>query len=222
MPITRSTLPTLRNWPWNGPICRDFASPATAERPRRVPIWQGKPDPRGGRGGENSRRGDGTTTRRHLVARPQVLGGGGPQASHAGRLMGERGPKPKPTELKLALGNPGKRKLPTDQPKPNKSKRVPTAPKELGKVGKAAWRRLVKVLEPLALLPLPPSGCGNQERRSLENAAIRKRPGALPLGPGRTRDHSRRRARRTRLADRPGGLTSGSPNSLPTGAFAHS
>ena len=66
--------------------------------------------------------------------------------------MGERGPKPKPTELKLALGNPGKRKLPTDQPKPNKSKRVPTAPKELGKVGKAAWRRLAKVLHPLGLL----------------------------------------------------------------------
>lgn len=66
--------------------------------------------------------------------------------------MGKRGPKPKPTALKLIAGNPGKRPLPTNEPKPKQSNRVPSPPTELGKKAAAEWRRVAKELHDLGVL----------------------------------------------------------------------
>ena len=55
------------------------------------------------------------------------------------------GRPPKPTEVKRALGNPGKRELPT-APMPNEGINaqiaVPKPPRELGKKGKELWNTL--------------------------------------------------------------------------------
>lgn len=50
--------------------------------------------------------------------------------------MGVRGPKPKPTHLKLVEGNAGKRALPTDEPTPDGK---PVKPKWLKGRGAALW-----------------------------------------------------------------------------------
>ncbi len=60
------------------------------------------------------------------------------------------GTKPKPTALKLLEGNPGKRPLPMNEPKP-----APTAPKcpsWLHKDAKKEWKRISTELERLGLL----------------------------------------------------------------------
>jgi P27 family predicted phage terminase small subunit len=59
------------------------------------------------------------------------------------------GAKPKPTALKDLAGNPGKRKLPKNEPKYSG---IPTAPKHLDKLAKAEWRRMAAQLKPLGLL----------------------------------------------------------------------
>lgn len=65
--------------------------------------------------------------------------------------MGIPGPKPKPTELKLLEGNPGKRPLNTQEPKPR-----PIPPKMprgvLPKEGRRLWRELVPKLEKLGVV----------------------------------------------------------------------
>ena len=50
--------------------------------------------------------------------------------------MGKRGPRPRPTALKLARGNPGKRRLNTDEPKPRTG--VGDCPDWLDKEGRAS------------------------------------------------------------------------------------
>lgn len=60
------------------------------------------------------------------------------------------GRKPKPTNLKLLMGNPGKRPLPKNEPKP-----IPLAPKcptWLHKDAKKEWKRIAPQLERLGLL----------------------------------------------------------------------
>jgi P27 family predicted phage terminase small subunit len=60
------------------------------------------------------------------------------------------GAKPKPTHLKLLQGNPGKRPLNRDEPKPVPSR--PTPPDELNDDAKIEWERLSRELYTLGLL----------------------------------------------------------------------
>jgi phage terminase small subunit len=52
-----------------------------------------------------------------------------------------RGRRPKPTRMKILTGNPGKRRLNENEPKPEPS--VPDCPSELGPVARQEWDRLV-------------------------------------------------------------------------------
>ena len=64
--------------------------------------------------------------------------------------MGRRGPAPKPTNLRLLQGNPGKRALPKNEPKPRPI--APKCPSWLGSIGRQEWRRVAPELESLGLL----------------------------------------------------------------------
>ena len=66
--------------------------------------------------------------------------------------MGERGPAPKPSNLKVLNGNPGKRKINSDEPQFEISEKVPSAPSTLGKIGKKEWRRLAPHIHKIGLL----------------------------------------------------------------------
>ena len=65
--------------------------------------------------------------------------------------MGARGPKGKPTNLKMLEGNRGKRALNDAEPKPNPLMDL-KPPVFLDKYGKAEWKRIVPVLAGLGLL----------------------------------------------------------------------
>lgn len=60
------------------------------------------------------------------------------------------GRPPKPTHLKVLEGNPGKRKLNSDEPMP--VVRAPSCPSHLDKEAKAEWKRISKELLQLGLL----------------------------------------------------------------------
>lgn len=60
------------------------------------------------------------------------------------------GRHPKPTELKRIEGNPGKRPLSDDEPKP--AGLVGEAPEWLDEIGRMKWNQKRAVLEPLGLL----------------------------------------------------------------------
>ena len=64
--------------------------------------------------------------------------------------MGRRGPPPKPTKMKEAAGNPGKRRLNDREPKPEVG--APRMPAWLPARAKAEWKRIVPELERLGLL----------------------------------------------------------------------
>lgn len=64
--------------------------------------------------------------------------------------MGARGPVPKPTKLKLIEGNPGKRPLNQNEPKPEPI--APDPPKWLTGEAKKEWLRVAPELEKLGLL----------------------------------------------------------------------
>ncbi|MEP7363840.1 MAG: phage terminase small subunit P27 family [Acidobacteriota bacterium] len=64
--------------------------------------------------------------------------------------MGQRGPAPKPTALRIAEGNLGKRPLNILEPRPRQI--TPACPKHLDGEGRLAWRRLVPVLERMRVL----------------------------------------------------------------------
>ena len=59
-------------------------------------------------------------------------------------------PIPKPTALKLLEGNPGKRPMNPNEPKPMAG--VPSCPSHLDRLAKAEWRRIVPELQQLGLL----------------------------------------------------------------------
>jgi P27 family predicted phage terminase small subunit len=56
-----------------------------------------------------------------------------------------------PTALKLVTGNPGKRPLPENEPKPSTSKK-PQQPSHLTARGKVAWKKLIKILDSMGVL----------------------------------------------------------------------
>ena len=60
------------------------------------------------------------------------------------------GPKPKPTALKIAQGNPGHRPLPKNEPRPRVA--APSMPDFLDAGGRAEWRRVVPILLEMGLL----------------------------------------------------------------------
>jgi P27 family predicted phage terminase small subunit len=61
-----------------------------------------------------------------------------------------RGRKPKPTKLKLIEGNPGKRPIRGDEPRPPSSQ--PTCPAHLSPTAKAEWKRLAQSLHKIGML----------------------------------------------------------------------
>ena len=66
--------------------------------------------------------------------------------------MGARGPKPKPTRLKVLEGNPGKRRLNRKEQKPERG--IPPCPGWLCAEAKREWRRISPELHRLGLLTL--------------------------------------------------------------------
>ncbi|SHJ77713.1 phage terminase small subunit P27 family [Paramaledivibacter caminithermalis] len=64
--------------------------------------------------------------------------------------MATRGRKPKPTALKVLEGNPGKRPLNNNEPKPEK--KAPRCPSWLEPEAKKEWKRMAKILETIGVL----------------------------------------------------------------------
>lgn len=64
--------------------------------------------------------------------------------------MATRGRKPTPTAIKELEGNPGKRPLNTNEPKPKK--KAPPCPKWLEPDAKKEWKRLAKQMEEIGIL----------------------------------------------------------------------
>jgi P27 family predicted phage terminase small subunit len=64
--------------------------------------------------------------------------------------MGRRGPPRKPTALKKLMGNPGRRPLPTHEPKVEAA--IPDCPAHLDELAVYEWERISRELEPLGLL----------------------------------------------------------------------
>jgi P27 family predicted phage terminase small subunit len=62
------------------------------------------------------------------------------------------GPKPKPTNLKLLQGNPGKRALPKAEPKPRPI--TPECPDFLNEKARRIWRDLVDELDVMGVLTI--------------------------------------------------------------------
>jgi len=60
------------------------------------------------------------------------------------------GRKPKPTKLKILQGNPGKRKIPPNEPKP--ATKMPKCPPHLDKMARKEWRRFSPTLARLGLI----------------------------------------------------------------------
>jgi len=61
-----------------------------------------------------------------------------------------RGRKPKPTAIKRANGNPGRRALNPNEPKPPASK--PTCPSHLSSAAKTEWRRIAGTLHDMGVV----------------------------------------------------------------------
>lgn len=68
--------------------------------------------------------------------------------------MGLRGPPPKPTALKELEGNPGKRRLPSNEPKIEEAPLDVPPPAHLCDAGKMEWARLFPILQSCGLMTL--------------------------------------------------------------------
>jgi P27 family predicted phage terminase small subunit len=64
--------------------------------------------------------------------------------------MGMRGPAPKPSGIRLLEGNPAKRALPADEPKPMAC--APDMPRFLDSEARREWKRLVPILLAMRVL----------------------------------------------------------------------
>ena len=73
--------------------------------------------------------------------------------------MGKRGPAPKPTALKLVEGNPGKRAINKQEPKPKVG--VPKCPSHIPGIAKSLWKELAPLLSNMGVLT-------EADRRALE------------------------------------------------------
>lgn len=60
--------------------------------------------------------------------------------------MGRRGPKPKPTAIRVREGNPGRLPINADEPLPPIWPQCPTAPEWLGDIGRAKWTEVAPTL----------------------------------------------------------------------------
>lgn len=65
--------------------------------------------------------------------------------------MGKRGPRPKPTALRMLEGNPSNRPLPPHEPKPPAASGL-AAPLSLDRLARVEWARLAPHLSRLGLL----------------------------------------------------------------------
>lgn len=66
--------------------------------------------------------------------------------------MGKRGPPKTPSRLVLLRGNPGKRPVNANEPKPPPVLEVPPAPAWLGEHGRREWERVAPILVNLRVL----------------------------------------------------------------------
>lgn len=66
--------------------------------------------------------------------------------------MSKKGRKPKPTALKKAQGNPGRRPLPENEPQPNELDSMPRAPSFLNVEGRKFWKKVGSELIDCGLL----------------------------------------------------------------------
>ena len=64
--------------------------------------------------------------------------------------MGRRGPSPKPSAMKELEGNPGRRPLPKDEPKPLVT--LPDTPDSLSPIARNEWTRVAKILHAVRVL----------------------------------------------------------------------
>lgn len=64
--------------------------------------------------------------------------------------MSKSGPRPQPSALKLIRGNPGRRPLPENEPKPASG--IPERPDDLDDVAAAVWDRLAPLLDDMHVL----------------------------------------------------------------------
>ncbi len=94
--------------------------------------------------------------------------------------MGKRGPKPKPTKLKLVEGNPGKRKINKREPKPTNA--IPSCPRQLNATARAEWKRVSAILHRNGLISLLDRAalaayCSSYARYIYFEAKLAKKPG---------------------------------------------
>lgn len=71
------------------------------------------------------------------------------------------GPRPKPVELRILEGNPGKRPIPPEHERPTVKRQKPVAPPNLPAEAAILWRELVKLLDGMGVLT-------TSDRRALE------------------------------------------------------
>ena len=64
--------------------------------------------------------------------------------------MGVRGPAPKPTSIRVLEGNPARRPLPANEPRPAPGE--PEMPKYLDREARREWKRLVPILLSMRVL----------------------------------------------------------------------
>lgn len=90
---------------------------------------------------------------------------------------GSGGRNRKPTAIKKAQGNPGKRKLNEKEPKPKSG--IPEMPKGLPPLAVAEWKRIVPILDEMGVLniacgPALAAYCSSFNQWFLAEAAIQK------------------------------------------------
>lgn len=66
--------------------------------------------------------------------------------------MAKPGPAPKPTALRVAEGNPGKRALPVNEPQPEPLVEIPKPPSFLMDLAKKHWKEQAEILQRAGLL----------------------------------------------------------------------
>ena len=99
-----------------------------------------------------------------------------------------RGRRPKPTSLKLIEGNPGKRPLDRNEPRPSPG--VPTCPAHLNPSAKAEWKRLARQMLTLGMITdLDRSVLAKFMAELGLSPVVRTRVEVRPTGPKPWKDH---------------------------------